>query len=470
MRRSLFDKRIPTLLALLLLVGGIGVASYVANTSLQLTTQASPDEKPQNIRITNISDTTFTLTYTTTKSVLGTISYGTSKPTQTALDNRDEKTGTPKQYTTHSITVTGLKPETNYVFSILSGGSIFQDADKPFITKTGPKINKKQDQESTITGTILGSDGDQPGNVLIYVTSKNAQVISVLSDTDGKYILKLSNLRSKNFDTYVSLDADTTMDLIALINTATSRASFLLQDPSVPTITLSQNYDFTLGRTIVLPEAASDAGSLTFPVMKVNPVESAIVSIETPKSDEQFSDQQPKFTGTGAPSESVEITIKSEEKKVTIQTDMNGNWIYRPDAPLEPGEHTITVKTKDGRGILREITRTFIVLAEGSQFTEPSVSPIVSIPPTSSPTPIKSGPSPTQTTPTKTPIPTSTPEVTPLPTEIISIPTTAPSPTLTPRPSIQPTGSSSLNSVGIIAFMSMMFGVILLIFTRGMRV
>lgn len=467
MRRSLFDRRIPTLLAMLLLLGGIGVASYVANTSQQFTTQASPDEKPENIRLTNVSDASFTLTYTTTKSVLGNISFGTKDPTQTALDDRDQKTGTPKQYTTHSITATGLTPETNYVFTILSGGSVFLNEGKPFTVITGKKITGKGEQKMTITGTILGIDGNHPGNVLIYVTSKNAQVRSVLSDANGKYILNLTNLRTKNLDSYTSLNTDIAMDLVALTNTTTSRATFLLQDPAVPAITLSQNYDFTLGRTIQLPETASGSGSFTFPIMDANPVESTTVTIETPKSDEEFSDQQPEFSGTGAPSESVEITIKSEEKKVTIQTDANGNWIYRPDTPLEPGVHSITVKTRDGKGILREITRTFTVLAEGSQFTEPSVSPIVSTVPTNTP-------SPTLIPPSETPAPTDEPvissEVTPIPTEIITIPTTAPSPTVTPRPSIQPTGSSSLNTVGLIAFMMMMVGAILLIFTRGMSV
>ena len=466
MKRSLFDRRIPTLLALLLLIGGVGITSYLATTTLRLTSQASPEEKPQNIRVTNVSDTSFTLTYTTSKSVLGTISYGTTQSTQTALDDRDQKTGSPKQYTTHSITAIDLTPETNYIFTILSGGSTFLDGEKPFTVKTGKKITDNQTQSATITGSIVNQDGSSPGNVLMYITSKNMQVRSVLSDENGKYILKLANLRTKNLAAPALLEADTTLELIALTNTATSRASFLFQDPSVPTITLSQNYDFTLGRTIILPEVASDAGSLSFPVMNVNPIESATVSIETPRSDEEFSDLQPKFTGTGAPSESVEITIRSEEQQVTVQTDANGNWVYRPQTPLEPGEHTITVKTKDGKGILREVTRSFIVLTEGSQFTEPSVSPKASVTPTGSPTP-------TIPQPTGTPLPTPTTAEIPLevtPTEILTLPTTEPSPTLTPRPSIQPTGSASLNAVGLIAFTMMLFGGILLVFTKGMRI
>ncbi|MEN9407226.1 MAG: hypothetical protein RLZZ455_442 [Candidatus Parcubacteria bacterium] len=465
MNNSLFNRRIPTLLAMILLLGGIGVASYLTNSSLQLTSQASPDEKPQNIRVTNVTDSSFTVTYTTAKNVLGTVSYGTTQSSQTALDDRDKKSKTPGQYTVHSITVSGLTPDTGYIFSILSGGSVFLDDGKPFTIKTGKKLDGDQEGTFTITGTVLSSEGSKPGTVLVAVTSQNAQMYSVLSDTNGNYLLKLSKVRTKDLSAFAALTPDTKMDLIALNNSATTRASFLLQDPSVPTITLSQNYDFTLGREIILPQAASDAGSFTFPVLQVNPVESATVTIASPEKDESFPDLQPKFSGSAAPSESVEITLRSEEQQVTVQTDSKGNWTYRPSSPLEPGEHTITIKARDGKGILREVTRNFIVLAEGSQFTEPSVSPISSQSPTQTPTPTRETPSSTPT-----PIVHISPEETPSPTEFIAIPTTIPSPTVTPRPSIQPTGNTSLNTVGLLAFMMMAFGAILLIFTKGIRI
>lgn len=465
MKSSLFNRRIPTLLAMLLLIGGIGVASYLTNSSLKLTSDASPDEKPQNIRVTNITDSSFTITYTTAKNVLGTVSYGTTQPTQTALDDRDQKSKTPGQYTVHSITASGLTPDTGYVFSILSGGSVFLDNGSPFTVRTGKTLEGDPETQFTITGTVLSPEGSKPGTVLVAVTSQNAQMQSVLSDTNGNYLLRLTNSRTKDLSAFATLTADTKMDLIALNNTATTRASFLLQDPSVPTVTLSQNYDFTLGREILLPQTASDAGSFTFPVLQVNPVESATVTIASPENDESFPDLQPKFSGTGAPSENVEITIRSEEQQVTVQTDSKGNWTYRPGSPLEPGEHTITVKARDGKGIVREITRSFIVLAEGSQFTEPSVSPVSSQSPTQTPTPTKTPPSSTPTT-----APLISPEETPSPTEIVTIPTSAPSPTVTPRPSIQPTGNTSLNTVGLLAFMMMAFGAILLIFTKGIRI
>ncbi len=464
MRRSIFDRRIPTLLALLLLIGGIGTASYLVNTTLKLTSQASPDEKPQNIRITNITDKSFTVTYITSKAVLGTVTFGTTKPSQTALDDRDKKSASPKEFTTHAITIDGLQKKTSYVFSITSGVNTFLDNGTPFHITTPEELSEKPTGK-TITGSILSQNGEKISNVLVYVSTDKGQVLSSLSNQNGEYTLPLSGMRSKNLDSYLTLSEDTKMNLIALLSTTTSQVSFLLIDPSIPQITLSQNYDFTLGRTILLPESSSDSANVSFPVLTGNPVEDTPVTLDTPKNDEQFSDVQPKFSGTGTPSEVVAITIKSTEQTATVTTDTNGSWSYRPTTPLDPGEHTITIKTHDKNGILRQITRSFIVLAQGSQFTEPSVSPAQSPAPSVSPTHEPS------LTPTQIPTPTIIPSETLVPSlvptgEVIEFPTTALSPTITPRPSMQPTGSTTFTTVGVISFAFMTLGVILLLFTR----
>ncbi|MBI2443095.1 MAG: hypothetical protein HYV40_04290 [Candidatus Levybacteria bacterium] len=466
MRTSLLNRRIPTLLALLLLIGGIGTASYLANTQLHIISRASPEEKPQNMRITNVTDSAFTLTYTTSIPTLGTISYGTQEPSQVVFDDRDKKAGITKDYTTHSITVEGLKPETKYVFSITSGTSTFLDGDKPFTISTGPTLSDAP-QGKTVTGTILTPDETQAVNILVYVTTANGEVRSTFTKADGAYTLSLRGLRSENLDSFLNLPEGTKMSLIAQSNTSTSQASFLLISPSLPDITLSQNYDFTFGRTLILPEVSSESATLSFPLFSTSPVENAAVAIDTPTNNEEFSDQQPRFSGTAGAYEEVEITIKSEERKVIVQADANGNWIYRPDTPLTPGEHSITIKTRDSRGILREITRSFVVFAEGSQFTEPSVSPPVSTI-TQSPTPTSQA----SPTPSTEPSPTRevTEEPTPSPTDVLIIPTAEPSPTLTPRPSIEPTGTGDLSAISLFSFAIMTLGVILLVFTKGIRV
>jgi len=105
------------------------------------------------------------------------------------------------------------------------------------------------------------------------------------------------------------------------------------------------------------------------------------------------------FSGTALPNGTVKITIHSDEGiEVTVTADGLGNWTYRPERELSPGEHTITISTKDSAGTTRFITRAFSIFEEGSQVTEaatpsatptfsPTVTPVPTIVPTNTPTP-----------------------------------------------------------------------------------
>ena len=121
MRSTIWSKRIPTLLGILLIVIGIGITSYLVKTGAILTSKAGPSETPENVRISNISDTSFTLSYTTQASVIGSLNFGKDKNLgQIALDERD-KEGSLKEHKIHYITVKDLGTSTNYYFSITSG-------------------------------------------------------------------------------------------------------------------------------------------------------------------------------------------------------------------------------------------------------------------------------------------------------------------------------------------------------------
>jgi hypothetical protein len=128
--------------------------------------------------------------------------------------------------------------------------------------------------------------------------------------------------------------------------------------------------------------------------------------ILSPKDKQSFSSQKPQFNGISLPNEKVEIIIHSAEEITTqVTADKNGNWIYQPSSNLAPGDHTITIKTRDSSGILTTITQAFTVYAAEI-------------------------PTPTAT-PSATPIPTILPTSAPIPT---LVPILIPSPTITPSP------------------------------------
>lgn len=476
MKNSLLYKRIPTLLGLILLGAGLITVSILLKSDLLFLIKASPAYAPEQIRISNQTDTSFTISYTTDEKVLGTLNYGDSPERgKVALDDRDQQSGTPREYNVHHITIRNLKPDTTYYYTILSSDKVFQDNDKkPFSIGTLSQLAQQPSRQAPIVGSTVYPDGTTDDNIIVYLVTENAQVLSTITKPDGNYVLPLNALRSSDFTKYLSFSESSIIKLLLQGPTLQSRASLLpTQINPVPKITLSNVYNFTVDASNPsISPASSESATLddnafpSFSAIEDLPPEPGIIS---PDNKEELTDQQPEFEGTAQPNEEVQIEIRSDPIITTVKADNNGLWSYRPPSGLSPGEHTITIKSKNSKGVLSTITRSFTVFAQGSQFTEPSVSPAQPSP-TLSVTP--------STTPTTTaPSPTTPSTVTITPTAGISPTTTQLEPTLIPEsditqiPSPSPTivspGSPTVFFSGIITILVLGMGALLFFMTRG---
>jgi len=165
----------------------------------------------------------------------------------------------------------------------------------------------------------------------------------------------------------------------------------------------------------------------------------------------------------------VEVIIESQSPiDITIKSDSTGNWEFRPDAPLDPGQHTISIKTPDASGIMQTLSRSFTVYASGSLFADPTTTPQ----PFNLPTPNVTV-TPTVIPVTQTPAPTIQPTIIPtipLPTTIPTIATSSSittMPTISTKPPLPKSGSSAL-IIGFITTVSIILtGAILFFFTKG---
>ena len=431
MKKTIWDKRIPTLLGMLLIVVGIGLTSFLVDKGVIFIGRASPATNPQNVRITNITDNSFTVSYNTDAQVIGSLTYGKDPNLgQTALDDRDQQTGSLANHKIHSITVRSLSPVTKYFFSITSGQDKFSNNGTPFEVVTGANVTSPPSEQKPVVGKVVMPNGKAPDEAIIYITTDNSQVISSLVKSGGTYLIPLNSVRSQDLASYLDFSTVNTLKMLVFGDGLSSNVSLSIsQINPVPTITLSQNYDFATGTEPVASSSAQQNSAESFPSPKPNGNVSNITpEILTPQANQSFSDQQPLFKGTAQPNETVKIEIHSDAQIQTqIKTDANGNWSYRPNVPLSPGQHTISITTKDINGILRTITENFTVYAAGSQVNPaanpptatptPSPAPSATPTPTPSPTPVATlMPTPTATvTPTPTPLPTPTPTVAPTP-------------------------------------------------------
>lgn len=499
MRNTIWNKHIPTLLAISIIVIGITTTSYLVKSETIFVGQAGPLETPVALKISNISDTSFTVSYSTEAEVIGSVNFGKDKNLgSVAFDYKDQKSGSVSSYKDHSIIVKDLTPVTQYFFSISSGQNVFLNNTDPFDVVTAPALKTQPTDQISLSGKVVLPGGEKVSGGIVYTTIENAQIISTMISEDGSYTLPLGSMRINDLSSYFNFEENAIVKILIESGGFKSNVSVLASQKTVPTVTLPYDYDFTVS---AVPVASQSGELIGFPsIQAVEEQGSTNVStpqIVLPKKDQAFSDQQPQFKGIALPNETVTVIIHSEENiEAQIATDANGNWKFRPETALSPGEHTITIITRDAFGILRSITQSFTVYAQGTQVNQsatPSATPTFAFPTrTPTPTPIKtSTPTPTPgiggPVQTPTPTPTTGLSASPTPTPVIIAqnltPTPTPTPTLcpgcpsptptssianvTPTATIAPPGDSSTLTVGILGLAVAAIGGLLFLLTRA---
>src|SRR6185369_13982375 len=118
---KILSKRFPTVLGLVFLGAGLAIGIFLLSTGTGgFFPRATPETTPKQVKITNVSNDSFTVSFLTDSSVPGYIKYSNdaNRLSLQAGDDRDQLSGTIGQFTTHHITVRGLDPSTTYYFSI----------------------------------------------------------------------------------------------------------------------------------------------------------------------------------------------------------------------------------------------------------------------------------------------------------------------------------------------------------------
>lgn len=416
-------KTIPTYLGLLILIIGVFVGIFLIKNTQGFSLKATANTNPSQVKITNISDTSFTVSWITQGATTGFISFGeTTKLDQMAYDDRETSPNAKGSFFTHYVTLKNLKPATRYFFKIISGGKTFDNNGKPYEVTTGPTINLPLPAADTAYGIILESNGNPANGVIVYLSLANTTPLSSLTKEDGTWMVPLSMARNLSLTSYASYDRELQVEEVFVqggnLGTATAITTTKNDNP-VPPLTLGQTYDFRQP----LPETSLSDQKTNF---QQQPTPTSIISSQrssfslepletpTPSSSEQkfdilnptegekISTQKPEFMGIAPPGEILEIKVESEVVSGQTLVNQNGSWSWTPPVNLSPGEHKVTVTLKDESGVTQKVVRTFTVLAAGesqlpSFVSTPSAtltsSPVSS--PTAEPTRIIGTPTPT---------------------------------------------------------------------------
>lgn len=185
--------------------------------------EASPSSTnivPGSVRVTNVRDGGFTVSWLTTESVTGAIRYGLSPGSlsNTAYDDRgDNFSGR-----THHVSLGNLLPETWYYYDILSGDTVDDNGGVHYIYATGPTLWIPSVQG--IYGQVVTGTGQPlPGSVLYAVLSDMNRLGSMgtsapyssLAKEQGYWQFNLPEFREGDFTAYFSYSG--TVELVNLV-------------------------------------------------------------------------------------------------------------------------------------------------------------------------------------------------------------------------------------------------------------
>lgn len=403
--KNLLSKRIPTVLGLVLLAGGLISGVFLVGKTQLLSVNAGPTAVPRNVRMVNAGANSITITWTTDSPVVGFVKYSDNpgKLTLTGGDTRDQRSGSSGSFTTHYVEVVGLSANKNYYFEVGSGGAVYDDGGKPYQSKTTALgISPNEDM---ISGKVLSPSGLGAGGVIVYVEMDGSETLAALTKDDGAWRLPLSAARDKQGGV-LSYDAENMQLTIFAqggnVGTATALTN-TNNDSPVPDITLGKTHNFIVGFEMDSSEndqpvddtkgfstLVNNEGSET---LENSPEATLSVKLINPEfNGESIATTNPEIKGDAPAGTVLIITVNSQEQQVgSVTAGESGKWSYTPPAGLEPGNHTITIEYQDQNGILQKLTRHFVVIAADNAnglpaFTAtPSATPEVS--PTTSPTP-----------------------------------------------------------------------------------
>jgi hypothetical protein len=386
-----FPTKIPTIpgiLMVILIVGGIAAGS---ESYLRSATTASGSIKPANVQITNVSDTTFTVSWTTELAATGALSVATPRGVQVLFDDQDTKN--QGRYLTHSVTLRSAAPDTEYSITILSNGKKNLDGKVPYKVRTGPALGTASGNLEPAYGTIV-TDSNQPvKDALVYVTLEGGQTLSAVSKPSGTWLIPLNLVRTQDVTGYLPVTERMTETIIVRTGTAqTSAVTDSLNDSPVPNMVPGKTYDFRKltaqapGKPLTLvptPQTQKSAASTVLGTSNSKPANT--VSLIIPAEGTALPTTLPLIQGTGIPGKTVSLIIGiTHPIGDTTKVAATGLWSYTPKKPLAPGRQSVTITTQNLQNKPVAITHMFEILKSGTQVLG-DATPSATLAPTATP-------------------------------------------------------------------------------------
>jgi len=342
--------KIPTILGLLFLFITLVFGVYLTKNTTIFSSKASSSCAPINIQITN-------LTYKSLD-----ISFITSKDCEVLVDINSmiftDVRGLKKSKT-HYFQIDNLSQKTNYQYKFLSEGNNYENQN--FNVTTFAKPNQAQPNTPLSWGRVYTPQMEPASGSIVYLNIPNAYPLSAYVTSQANWNIPLVNCYDIEGQGWFTPPPSTSEEIAAMsvdgqITLLTGNTS---SNNPVPDIILGQDY---FQPTLAPVEYSSlDQNQNSDSV-------STDLNLSNPDEGESITSNQPQFFGQGPSGLQFEIELNSStQQSATVTVSQDGSWSWTPPQNIQPGPHTIKLNYTDPQtGILKSITRSFTVLAQGS--------------------------------------------------------------------------------------------------------
>lgn len=229
------------ILLVAVLIVGLVLGVYLVGQRTGFFSKASASAVPRNIKITNISDNAFTVTWLTDKAATGFVSLANESSGSAIFDDRDSSP--VKERMTHHVTFKNLEPKTAYSFKITSGKEVYDDQGKSFVQITAPTTQKPPEMPQPVFGKVEKEKGGFPDEAIVYLKAGQSSLLSTYARDEGKWLMTLNNARTADLTNYVTVSDSGLLELRVEAgndgnvsktikgNNRTSTISLMLQSP-----------------------------------------------------------------------------------------------------------------------------------------------------------------------------------------------------------------------------------------------
>lgn len=365
----------PTILGLIILIAGTAAAVVLFRNSRNQTSQASNDCSPSMVQVTNITDKSADLSFTTNTSCIVTLTIN-KRLIQDARQIPNTSSYTAK---THYFMVDGLSPGTQYTYSITGGKDVY--------TNSSYKFSTAQKSTTTIpTSNLAWGKVYYPGKIpastsIIYLSIPGASPLSSFVTSNGNWNISLSTTLNAAKNNWFVPSQNSTEDITIISEDndpllLTGNTSY---NNPVPDIIIGQTKELSFANTSVVSTPT------VVPLLPTSVPLNKDLNIISPTEGELIPATTAQFIGVGNPGSIVTLQLQTTPVLTTeITVAADGSWRWSLSEKLSVGQKTLTAMSNG-----QTVTRLFQVsndVGGPAYVASPSAEIIVSPTPTLIPT------------------------------------------------------------------------------------